>query len=102
MGAILSKHTPCVIVTEQLAEAIEATGLNGAELDEVLVTKDPQFEQFYPELSASLPNWRWLKATGRPEWSDFWQGPDASLVVRPRALQVLNRFNLRHCEILEI
>jgi hypothetical protein len=89
-------------VTARLAEAIAAAGLSGAELDDVAISKDPQFVRFSPEMADSLPEWRWLRPTGEPHASDFWQSPDGRLVVSERSLNVLHRFNLNHAQVVGV
>jgi hypothetical protein len=43
-----------------------------------------------------------LRPVGEPHLSDFWQGPDGSLVVSERALTLLRRFKVENCDIAEI
>jgi hypothetical protein len=92
---------PVTIVTDALANAILEHGLTGAEFDDVIVTKDPQFEEFFPTEAAALPKWRWLRPVGRPHAADFWQKDSGELVVSERALRLLRQFHLNHAEIEE-
>ncbi len=85
---------PCSIVTEALAEAI-----TGAEIDEVIVTKNPHFERFFPDTAAILPEWKWLRPTGEPHESDIWQDEQGILIVSERALKVMRKFSLENCRI---
>jgi hypothetical protein len=93
---------PVTIVTDALAKAIMEHGLTGAEFDDVIVTKDPQFETFFPTEAAALPRWRWLRPVGRPHAADFWQKENGELVVSDRALRLLRQFHLNHAEIEEV
>jgi len=99
MGDDIVETFPCFIVTSRLAEAIASAGLSGAELDDVVISKEPQFVRFSPEVASSMPEWRWLRPAGEPHASDFWQRPDGRLVVSERSLDVLRRFNLNHAEV---
>jgi hypothetical protein len=92
---------PVTIVTDALAKAIVEHGLTGAKLDDVIVTKGPQFEMFFPTEAAALPKWRWLRAVGRPHAADFWQKENGELIVSDKALRLLRQFHLDHAEIEE-
>ena len=84
-------------------EAIAAARLSGAEFDDVVISKDPQFVRFSMEVANNLPAWRWLRPAGEPHASDFWQQrPDGRLVVSERSLDVLRRFNLNHAEVVGV
>jgi len=93
---------PSSIVTEELAQAIAKEGLTGVQFGDVVVTKDPQFERFFPDQAAALPKWRWLRPVGKPHVSDFWQDEKGILYVSERALNLLRRFNLQHGRIGEV
>lgn len=101
-GDDIVQSFPVFLVSEQLAQAIEQEALLGVLFDNVKVTKDPQFERFFPDTAASLPSWRWLRPTGEPHTGDFWQRPDGNLVISERALMVIRRFKVDHCEVVEI
>jgi hypothetical protein len=90
---------PCSIVTTGLAKAIADEGLTGAQIDEVTVTKNPHFERFFPDTAAILPEWRWLRPTGQPHDSDFWQDAQGILIVSERALNLMRKFSLENCRI---
>jgi hypothetical protein len=92
---------PVTIVTDALANAISEHGLTGVEFDDVIVTKDPQFETFLPTEAAALPKWQWLRPVGRPHAADFWQKENGELVVSDKALRLLRQFHLNHAEIEE-
>jgi predicted secreted protein len=102
MGDDLVETFPTYIVTTGLSDAIASSGLSGIELDDVLVTKDPQFEQFFPDVAAALPSWRWLRPVGTPHQSDFWQDEAGRLVLSEKALDILQRFQLANAEVVEL
>jgi hypothetical protein len=99
LGDDIVASFPCNLVTEALAKAIVDEGLTGAQIDEVTVTKNPQFERFFPDTVASLPEWKWLRPTGQPHDSDFWQDDQGILIVSERALKLLRKFSLENCRI---
>jgi hypothetical protein len=99
LGDDIVASLPCSIVTVALGEAIVDEELTGAELDEVTVTKNPQFERFFPDTAAILPEWKWLRPTGTPHESDFWQDDQGILIVSERALKLLRKFSLENCRI---
>ncbi|MFS0703294.1 hypothetical protein AB6N23_02110 [Cellulomonas sp. 179-A 9B4 NHS] len=84
--------SPEHIVTAQLAQALNETGLTGFRFDDVVVTKSEQFEMFHPEVV--LPSWRWLRITGDPGTDDAWRGERGRLTVSDRFYEVLSRFTI--------
>ena len=99
LGDDIVESFPCYLVSTRLAGAITHAGLSGVRFDDAIVSKDPQFVRFFPEVAASLPEWRWLRPTGQAHESDFWQMPNGRLVVSAQALEVVRGFNLHHCEV---
>ena len=99
LGDDIIASFPCSIVTEPLAKAIVDEGLTGAEIDEVTITKNPHFERFFSDTAALLPEWKWLRPTGQPHESDFWQDDQGILIVSERALKLLRKFSLENCRI---
>lgn len=102
LGDEIVETFPSFIVTARLADAIVAAELVGVHFDDVVVSKDPQFERFFPEIASKMPEWRWLRPSGQPHASDFWQRPDGRLVVSERGLDLLRRFNLNHAEVIPV
>ena len=99
LGDDIVASFPCIIVTEALAQAIVDEGLTGAEFDEVTITKNPHFERFFEDTAAQLPAWKWLRPTGQPHESDFWQDDQGILIVSEHALKLLRKFSLENCRI---
>ncbi len=102
LGDDIVESFPIFLVTEALSEAIMSSGLSGAEFDDVIVTKDPQFEEVFPEAASSLPAWRWLRPVGQPHVDDFWQDEAAHLTVSENALDLLQQFRFGHAEYREL
>lgn len=99
MGDDIVETFPAYIVTATLAEAIGTSRLSGVRIDDVIVTKNPQFEEFFPDIALSLPHWYWLRPVGDPHESDFWQDEAGRLVVSESALSVLRRFHISNAEV---
>jgi hypothetical protein len=99
LGDDIVASFPCTIVTTTLAAAIAEEGLTGAQIDDVIVTKNPQFEHFFPDIAATLPDWKWLRPTGKAHESDFWQDEQGILIVSDRALNLMRKFSLENCRI---
>jgi len=102
MGDDIVESFPTFVVTAALAEAIVSSGLSGVELDDVIVTMDPQFVELFPDAASSLPAWRWLRLDGQPHKSDFWQDESAHLMLSADALDVLRRFRIGNAELSEL
>jgi hypothetical protein len=97
LGDDLLEAFPCFLVTSALAKALEEAGLVGFSLDDVEVSVSLEFQEMYPE--RILPEFRWLKITGKVREADFCLTPDHRLEASNRALDVLRRFNITHAEI---
>lgn len=95
----LLESFPCFIVTRPLANEIRQTRPTGVELANVEISKSPQFEELFP--GKSLPEFRWLKVFGTPGKDDFGISGDYRLVVSERILNLLKRFGLSHCDIVD-
>jgi hypothetical protein len=93
---ILEIH-PCFIVTERLRKALEQFQGTGYQFDDVEITTDEQFAEFYPDLK--LPNYYWMKIYGNPGIDDAGLTKRHDLVVSDRLLDILRRFNIQHCTI---
>ncbi len=98
LGDDIVESFPCFLVTERLADEISQSRLRGADLDEVMVSLDPQFERFFPDVAASVPRWRWLRPMGRPGDDDFWLDDEAQLHVSEAAHELLQLFNVANAE----
>ncbi len=71
------------------------------DLAEVEVTVDEQFQEFFPQTVMSLPTWSWLKPCGKPWASDLWINERGDLYVSATTLNVIRRFSLARCEVVE-
>jgi hypothetical protein len=94
LGDALLESTPCFVATQALAAEIVQAGLSGAEFDAVEISRSPEFRERDPQ--RQLPDFVWLKTTGRAGVDDFGLDDDLLLVVSDRALAVLQRAGLSH------
>jgi hypothetical protein len=97
LGDDLLEVFPCFLVSSALAKALEEAGLVGFSMDDVEVSTSPEFQELYPE--RTLPEFRWLKITGKDRDADFCLTPNFRLEVSSRALEVLRKFKIAHAEI---
>ncbi|HYO64886.1 MAG TPA: hypothetical protein VEU33_02285 [Archangium sp.] len=97
LGDELLEVFPCFLVSSALAKALEEARLVGFSLDDVEVSVSPEFQELYP--GRALPEFRWLKITGKDRDADFWLTPDFRLEVSSRTLTVLSKFQLAHAVI---
>lgn len=99
LGDDVLESFPCYLVTRALAVEMEEEELGGFHLDQAEVSKSDQFEDLYPGLE--LPEFCWLKVTGKAGRDDFGISDDHRLVVSNRALAVLRRRKIEHADIEE-
>jgi hypothetical protein len=97
LGDALLEGFPCFILIPELAEAIVRAELTGAGIAPVKVTPSGIFEDLNP--GRKLPEFRWLKLAGMPGRDDMAADEKGNLVVSERALRILKRFQLKHCEV---
>ncbi len=97
LGDDLLEVFPCFLVSSALAKALEEAGLVGFSMDDVEVSTSPEFQELYP--GRTLPEFRWLKITGKDRDADFCLTPNFRLEVSSRALEVLRKFKIAHAEI---
>jgi len=96
LGDDLLQSFPCFVVTARLKRALESIPASGCEFDSVEVTKSQTFAELYP--GRDLPEFFWLKPTGRAGLDDFGMSADHVLVASERALKCLRAFSLANCE----
>lgn len=99
-GDDLLERFPVLLVTEQLAEALSASGMGAFELRDAEVTVTPEAEELLESAGIeAVPNFRWLHVTGTAGQDDFGVDALASLVVSDNALALLRGFNLDGCDV---
>ena len=97
LGDDLLETFPCYIVTARLKEALEKLYPSGCDFDEVQVTKSDLFMEIHGD--RELPEFAWLKVTGRAGVDDFGLSAEHNVVASERVLECMKRFSLAHCEV---
>jgi len=97
LGDDLLETFACFIATESLASELEAAGFTGFHLDTVEIARSPEFDELYP--GRQLPEFRWLKVTGRAGADDLGLSDAHRLVVSTRVLEALRRHQIEHCDV---
>lgn len=110
LGDELLESTPCFIITENFANSIRNSELNGYFLKEVEITVSDLFKELYP--NKPLPNFKQLIPKGKvfvkngkfTGWSqeDFCLSQNLELVVSRDAFKVINKHTLSHCDLIEL
>lgn len=89
------------VVTSELADALRASTLTGYELNEVVVTKDQQFDMF-PTPRPFPERWERLVPTGEAgSAADFALESPVDLLVSDAALALLQTFQVDEADISE-
>jgi hypothetical protein len=88
LGDELLESTPCFIVSKSLANDLTRAQLTGFSFDDVEVTASKEF--FERGGALELPQFLWLKVTGKIQSDDFSLSPELLLIVSERALKVLD------------
>jgi len=95
MGDSLLETVCCFIVTTDAAKLLQTEGLTGFTLDSVEVTVSDEFEEREP--NAHIPEFVWLKVSGRPGVDDFALNEACRLNLSERAVTLLKqRARLQH------
>lgn len=110
LGDEIVECTPCFIVTDDLAKAIEESQLNGYAFKDVEVSVSDEFKEMYP--NKILPNFKRIVPEGLvevveenyKEWSghDFCISQKSYLVITEKALNILKSHRLDNCDITEL
>jgi hypothetical protein len=94
LGDDLLESFPCFIATRRLAESIAEHRLTGVSYGEVEVSRSGEFEDLYP--NRVLPEFVWLRISGRAGEDDFGTDAMARLVVSEQVLELLKTVNFNH------
>lgn len=87
------------IVSDALAEALRGSSLTGFELDEVVVTKEAQFDLF-PAPRPFPEHWERLVPSGsRAEGDDVVVEDRVDLLLSDAALELLQRFQIAEAHV---
>lgn len=110
LGDEILETTPCFIITEKLADAIQRNELKGYILADVETSVTDEFEELYP--GRKLPDFKRIIPQGTVEvngsiftkWSgdDFCMSQKSVLVVSEKALAVLKKHQFKYCDVIEL
>lgn len=98
LGDALVESFPIFIVTEQAKRELQSVGASGSTFDDVMVTTSVEFDERYP--NQHLPQFAWLKVTGKPGQHDVGTASDGRLVLSEKVLEVLRRIGLSNALVL--
>ncbi|MFC6011376.1 hypothetical protein [Nocardia lasii] len=100
LGDPLLESSPCFIVTRDLMEKMETSGMTGIEFSEVLTSVSSEGIE---RMDIDLPEWMWLKPIGVASVDDFGlSGNGAVLVVSSPALELLLDSGMSNADILAL
>lgn len=95
---LLTCH-PAFFVTAQMASRLRASSMTGYTLAPMRVKRSELFEDLHENGSLELPEFVWLQVRGDPGVDDFGLTERTVLVVSDRALSILQKGRLNHCDI---
>lgn len=87
------------IVSDPVRESLTSRDLSGYTIDDVTVSKSPEFDELYPD--TDLPAFYWLKITGEPGEDDFGIADNNRLVISADALSVLEDATIDQATVTE-
>ena len=99
LGDALVESFPCIISTEDAAEALRKSSVSGVSYSDVEISKSSEFREMYPD--RDLPKFVWLKISGEAGGDDFGMADDHRLVISETALDVLRKFGVGNAIVEE-
>jgi hypothetical protein len=97
LGDSLLESFPCFIATKDLAQKLKDLHPTGVAFCEVEVEKSELFRRVHP--NRKLPDFLWLKVSGKPGKDDFGLADDLRLVISQRVLDLLKSQHLKNALI---
>lgn len=92
-GGHIVTTTNTWIATRALSISLREQGASGIQFSgDVVVTKDPQWEEFEPDVE--LPEWEWITPNGVIGIDDLWINDRKYLAVSRRALDLIEQFGI--------
>jgi hypothetical protein len=92
LGDSLLESFPCVIATQDAADALAKFGITGVQFADLEVTVSDEFHALYPE--RELPTFRWLQVDGIAGKDDFGIASDYRLVVSGKGIDLLQPYGI--------
>jgi hypothetical protein len=99
LGDPILETFPCYIITEETAEELRIKGLSGFYFDDVAVTFSETFTEVYPD--KAVPNFKWMKITGKPGIDDAFISIDNILVISKDLLEILQSYGMKNADVEE-
>ncbi len=99
LGDCLVESFPCFVVTESAITDLREEGITGMEDSDVEVSTTDEFHELYP--NRKIGRWKWLRAIGVPGEDDLATTDSSRMVASERAIQILKRHGLKHCDLEE-
>ena len=90
LGDEIIGSTPCLLVTQRLADSIKRHGLTGVNFDQVEISRSTLFDEMYPD--RELPSFVWMKVDGTKWAADLFFAETGRLVVSERAWELMKAF----------
>lgn len=110
LGDDLLESTPAFIISSNLEDELKKSEFKDYKLEKCLITKSDVFKELYP--NKELPSFSRFIPLGTVElegenynnWSghDFCLSSKGELVLTEKALDFLNKFSIRHCDITSL
>lgn len=91
-GDVIVTTFPCFLVVDEVRRGLLNIGFSGASFAHVDVIKSENFLQLQPHVE--LPNFVWLKVSGKAGQDDFGIAQNLRLVVSERVLNLLEDFGI--------
>jgi hypothetical protein len=99
LGDCLVESFPCFVATESVIAELKEMEISGMNDSDVEISTSERFRELYPNVD--IGRWRWLRAVGIPGEDDIAITASARLVASERAVAILRRHGLAHCELEE-
>jgi hypothetical protein len=87
------------VATESVIAELKEMEISGMNDSDVEISTSERFRELYPNVD--IGRWRWLRAVGIPGEDDIAITASARLVASERAVAILRRHGLAHCELEE-
>lgn len=100
LGDAILESFPCYVITSELADELRANNLTGFAWRDVIVSATEEFSELQPDVT--LPDFVWLCVNGKPSNEDFGISESNTLIVSSSAYNVLQRFQLNHCDVTKL
>ena len=99
LGDELVECFPVFLATVDLCDEILQEALTGCEIKNCEIEYSDQFVDLHP--TTLLPSFKWLAVNGR-NGDDFCISEEYKLRVSQKALNLLKKYSLSHCDISKV